>query len=91
MTVTAEPTITQRFIPLPHGIKVLPREQWDPGQVADIAMFREQLAAYQSGVMPEDVFHVFRLNNGIYGQHQGGTNQMVRVKVPYGSMTPEQL
>ncbi len=25
---------------------------------------------------------MFRLNNGIYGQRQGGTNQMVRVKVP---------
>ena len=48
-------------------------------------------ASYQSGEMPEDVFRVFRLNNGIYGQRQGGTNQMVRVKVPYGSMTPEQL
>ena len=36
MTVTAEPNITQRFVPLPHTIKVLPREEWDPGQVADI-------------------------------------------------------
>ncbi|MEE3252352.1 MAG: nitrite/sulfite reductase, partial [Actinomycetota bacterium] len=34
---------------------------------------------------------VFRLNNGIYGQRQGGTNQMVRVKVPYGAMTADQL
>ena len=65
--------------------------RWDPGQVADIAKFREQLARYQSGEIAEDVFRVFRLNNGIYGQRQGGTNQMVRVKVPYGSMTPEQL
>jgi sulfite reductase beta subunit-like hemoprotein len=74
-----------------HGINVLPREDWDPGQAADIAKFREQLLRYQSGELPEDVFRVFRLNNGIYGQRQGGTNQMVRVKVPYGSMTPEQL
>ena len=72
-------------------IAVKPRDQWDPEQVADIAKFREQLGRYQSGEMPEDVFRVFRLNNGIYGQRQGGTNQMVRVKVPYGSMTPEQL
>jgi sulfite reductase beta subunit-like hemoprotein len=59
--------------------------------VADIDKFREQLADYQSGELAEDVFRVFRLTNGIYGQRQGGTNQMVRVKVPYGSMTPEQL
>ena len=32
-----------------------------------------------------------RLNQGIYGQRQGGTNQMVRVKVPYGRVEPEQL
>jgi sulfite reductase beta subunit-like hemoprotein len=74
-----------------HGIRVLPREQWDAGQVADIAKFREQLVRYQSGELGEDVFRVFRLNNGIYGQRQGGTNQMVRVKLPYGTMTPEQL
>jgi sulfite reductase (ferredoxin) len=74
-----------------HGISVLPREAWDPGQVADTAKFREQLARYQSGDLAEDVFRVFRLNNGIYGQRQGGTNQMIRVKLPYGSMTPEQL
>jgi len=37
------------------------------------------------------VFRVFRLANGIYGQRQGGHNQMVRIKVPYGNITPEQL
>ena len=34
---------------------------------------------------------MFRLNQGIYGQRQGGHNQMVRVKIPYGRVTPEQL
>ena len=34
---------------------------------------------------------MMRLNQGIYGQRQGGTNQMVRVKVPHGRVTPEQL
>ena len=75
----------------PPLIAVKPREAWDPDQVADIAKFREMLARYQSGEMGEDVFRVFRLNNGIYGQRQGGTNQMIRVKLPYGSVTPEQL
>ena len=72
-------------------IAVKPRDQWDHEQVADIAKFREQLGRYQSGEMPEDVFRVFRLNNGIYGQRQGGTNQMVRIKLPAGTITPEQL
>ncbi|HEX2274684.1 MAG TPA: nitrite/sulfite reductase [Acidimicrobiales bacterium] len=57
----------------------------------DIEKFEEQLARYLAGELEEDVFRVFRLNNGIYGQRQGGHNQMVRVKVPYGSLDPDQL
>ncbi len=63
----------------------------DPDQQHDIETFVTKLAAYRAGTIEEDVFRVIRLNNGIYGQRQGGTNQMVRVKVPYGSMQPEQL
>lgn len=63
----------------------------DADMQADIDKFREILAGYQTGEVSEDVFRVFRLTNGIYGQRQGGTNQMVRVKVPYGSMRPEQF
>ncbi|MBL8778532.1 MAG: nitrite/sulfite reductase [Acidimicrobiales bacterium] len=70
---------------------MLPHAEIDPAMSADIAKFEAQLARYQAGDLPEDVFRVFRLNNGIYGQRQGGTNQMVRVKIPYGSMLPEQL
>jgi sulfite reductase beta subunit-like hemoprotein len=57
----------------------------------DIAKFETQLERYLAGDLAEDVFRVFRLNNGIYGQRQGGTNQMVRIKVPYGAIEPEQL
>src|SRR5258706_5562883 len=63
----------------------------DPAQLADIAKFETQLTRYLKGDLDEDVFRVFRLNNGIYGQRQGGHNQMVRVKIPYGRVTPEQL
>jgi sulfite reductase beta subunit-like hemoprotein len=58
---------------------------------ADIEKFERMLDRYLKGDLEEDVFRVFRLNNGIYGQRQGGHNQMVRVKVPYGSLAPEQL
>ncbi len=68
-----------------------PTRQIDPEMAADIAKFEELLADYQVGRIEEDVFRVFRLNNGIYGQRQGGTNQMVRVKVPYGAMTADQM
>jgi len=63
----------------------------DPAQLADITKFETQLRRYLAGELDDDVFRVFRLNNGIYGQRQGGHNQMVRVKIPYGRLTPEQL
>ena len=63
----------------------------DVESATDIAKFEEQMARYLSGELPEDVFRVFRLNNGIYGQRQGGHSQMVRIKAPYGSITAEQL
>ncbi len=63
----------------------------DAGTAADIAKFEQQLERYLAGDLDEDVFRVFRLNNGIYGQRQGGHNQMVRVKAPGGVITAEQL
>ncbi|HEX2850907.1 MAG TPA: nitrite/sulfite reductase [Acidimicrobiales bacterium] len=68
---------------------------FDPETRADvdatIAKFRRMLKLYLDGQLEEDRFRVFRLNNGIYGQRQGGRNQMVRVKLPYGSVQPHQL
>ncbi|HEX2063338.1 MAG TPA: nitrite/sulfite reductase, partial [Acidimicrobiales bacterium] len=63
----------------------------EPAAKADIEKFERMLASYLAGDMDEERFRLFRLNNGIYGQRQGGHNQMVRVKVPYGSLNPEQL
>ena len=57
----------------------------DPAIEADAAKFDTMLARFKAGTLDEDVFRVFRLANGIYGQRQGGTAQMVRVKFPYGS------
>ncbi|HLY83225.1 MAG TPA: nitrite/sulfite reductase, partial [Acidimicrobiales bacterium] len=65
--------------------------QIDPEALADIEKFERLLAKYLAGEMEEDVFRIFRLNNGIYGQRQGGHHQMIRVKVPYGSLAPDQL
>ena len=60
-------------------------------QQADIERFEAAIAQYLAGEIEEDVFRVIRLNNGVYGQRQGGTNQMVRIKLPAGTITPEQL
>src|SRR5439155_25760515 len=72
------------------GLRMLIREI-DPAAKAHINKFERELDLYLRGELEKDVFRVFRLNNGIYGQRQGGHNQMVRIKVPYGSLTPEQL
>jgi sulfite reductase beta subunit-like hemoprotein len=66
-------------------------EVLDPEIAADIEKWERLLAQYEAGELEEDQWRVFRLANGIYGQRQGGTNQMVRVKIPYGSLRPEQL
>ena len=63
----------------------------DPETAADIEKFDRLLAAHLAGEVDEDAFRVFRLNNGIYGQRQGGHNQMVRIKLPYGGVTADQL
>ena len=75
--------VPDRIVPRPGIV--------DPEIEADVVKFEMMLAKYQAGQLDEDVFRVFRLANGIYGQRQGGTNQMVRVKAPYGAITPEQL
>jgi sulfite reductase (ferredoxin) len=68
-----------------------PRDHLSPAQLADVEKFEVQLARLHAGELDPEAFRVFRLNNGIYGQRQGGTKQMVRVKVPYGAVTAEQL
>jgi sulfite reductase beta subunit-like hemoprotein len=77
-----------------HMTRIPPAPQTrdlDAEQLADIDRFEVAIAQYLAGEIDEDVFRVMRLNNGIYGQRQGGTNQMVRIKLPAGTITPEQL
>ena len=68
----------------------IPRDLFEE-QLRDIERFEVAIEQYLSGEITEDVFRVMRLNNGIYGQRQGGTNQMVRIKLPAGTITPQQL
>jgi len=66
----------------------IPRDL-DAEQQRDIERFEKAIEQYLNGEISDDVFRVMRLNNGIYGQRQGGTNQMVRIKFPAGSIRPE--
>lgn len=66
----------------------IPRDL-DAEQQRDIERFEKAIEQYLNGEISDDVFRVMRLNNGIYGQRQGGTNQMVRIKFPAGTIRPE--
>ncbi|HEY3097211.1 MAG TPA: nitrite/sulfite reductase [Acidimicrobiia bacterium] len=72
-------------------VRELSTRPLDPVIAEELDKFEEGVRQYLAGEIEEDVFRVFRLNQGIYGQRQGGHNQMVRVKVPHGSLQPEQL
>jgi len=63
----------------------------DPVVAAEITRYEDGVRRYVAGEIDDDAFRVFRLNQGIYGQRQGGYNQMVRVKIPYGKVEPDQL
>ncbi|MFN8035729.1 MAG: nitrite/sulfite reductase [Acidimicrobiia bacterium] len=63
----------------------------DPAVEADLTRFEDGVGSYLAGRIDDEAFRVFRLNQGIYGQRQGGHNQMVRVKIPHGRVEPDQL
>jgi len=59
--------------------------------VADIDEFVATLEKYERGEMTPDQWRAFRLVRGTYGQRQAEDAQMLRVKVPQGVLTREQL
>jgi len=73
---TTKPPI--QTIPIPQEI------------IEEIETFEDEVARLQSGDTPIDVFKPFRLQYGIYGQRQPDV-QMIRIRVPFGGMTANQL
>jgi sulfite reductase beta subunit-like hemoprotein len=63
----------------------------DPVVEEELDRFEDGVRRFLADEIDEDAFRVFRLNQGIYGQRQGGHNQMVRVKIPYGRLDADQL
>ncbi|HLB24509.1 MAG TPA: nitrite/sulfite reductase [Dehalococcoidia bacterium] len=62
----------------------------DPIVSAEIDNFEREVLAWRAGEGLGDDFRPFRLQHGTYGQRQFNV-QMMRIKVPHGTMTPEQL
>ncbi|HUH79940.1 MAG TPA: nitrite/sulfite reductase [Solirubrobacteraceae bacterium] len=64
-----------------HVIPILTREFDD---------FKTEATKFLDGQIEEDDFIKFRLKQGVYGQRQPDV-QMIRVKLPFGGVTPAQL
>src|SRR4030095_1646156 len=64
-----------------HVIPILEREFDD---------FDNEAEKFLDGQTEETEFIGFRLKQGVYGQRQADV-QMIRVKVPFGGITPEQM
>jgi sulfite reductase (NADPH) hemoprotein beta-component len=58
---------------------------------ADIDEFVSTLERYERGEMTPDQWRAFRLVRGTYGQRQAEDAQMLRVKIPQGILSSEQL
>lgn len=61
-----------------------------PAILEEIETFETEALRTLAGELPTDIFKPFRLQYGIYGQRQPGV-QMVRVKIPFGGITGNQL
>jgi len=64
-----------------HVIPILQREYDD---------FKTEATRFLGGEIEEDEFIKFRLKQGVYGQRQPDV-QMIRVKLPFGGITPSQM
>ena len=62
-----------------------------PAHIAEeIETFEAEADRVLGGDLSTDIFKPFRLQYGIYGQRQSGV-QMVRIKIPFGGLTANQL
>jgi sulfite reductase beta subunit-like hemoprotein len=66
-----------------------------PGHVIPILAdefddFTSEAGSFLEGERGEDTFIPFRLKQGVYGQRQADV-QMIRVKLPFGGVSPDQL
>jgi sulfite reductase (ferredoxin) len=61
-----------------------------PAVLEEIETFETEALRTLGGEISTDLFRPFRLQYGIYGQRQPGV-QMVRIKIPFGGITANQL
>lgn len=75
---------TKDWVPNPDNARVLKIDG------PEIAHFEDQVKLFQAGEKDEVEFLRFRLRQGVYGQRQPDA-QMIRVKLPFGGVTADQM
>jgi sulfite reductase (ferredoxin) len=65
-------------------------EKINPASKEDIIDLSKKINDFRLELMDSEKFRAFRLARGVYGQRQEGV-QMIRIKLPFGKVTPDQL
>jgi len=81
--------VAPSFFDLGPSVNIAPHVQGP--QRAEILRFVEMIRAYRSKAISEDEFRAFRLENGVYGIRFQKDIQMIRVKIPFGELTSDQM
>lgn len=77
-------------VPTAKGVsKPKPNPKWGREEEAEI--FARNVKLFRQGKISEDSFRRFRLQHGAYGSRLRMDYSMVRIKVPGGEITPDQL
>lgn len=71
-------------------MKTFRSELENPIVEKEIIELEKKIHAFRGGTIDGERFRSLRLARGIYGQRQEGV-QMIRIKLPYGKVTSEQL
>ena len=76
--------------PRQKGVSVpKPNPKW--GREEETEVFAKKVKLFRQGKVSDDDFRRFRLQHGAYGSRLHMDYSMVRIKVPGGEMTPEQI
>jgi sulfite reductase (ferredoxin) len=67
----------------------MPNPRW--GREEETEIFAKKVKLFRQGKISDDDFRRFRLQHGAYGSRLRMDYSMVRIKVPGGEITPEQL
>jgi sulfite reductase (ferredoxin) len=73
----------------PKSVSPRPNPRW--GREEETEIFAKKVKLFRQGKISGDDFRRFRLQHGAYGSRLRMDYSMVRIKVPSGEITPEQI